>query len=75
MLLVNSFSVLTVPVTVLSSIIDSCVELISEISQYFDIIKEYDEKLGNPALDKDIGIGFFTTFSKQISWFLGKTAA
>lgn len=74
-MMVNSFAVIKMPTQVLSEIVKSCVSLVQAVSDFLAPFDEHKESLGNPELEKDLTRVYFQDFSRQITWFLGRTAA
>jgi len=57
----------------LPSLTSSAIEVLTQISEFFAMKKKYEEKLSCEE-EKDKLFHLLSSFSRSVSWFVGKTA-
>jgi uncharacterized membrane protein len=72
-LYVQTFAVFKLKTSLIPSISQSVIRIVKEVSSFFTLLKQHSEKL-TVADDKDQLKQYFSSFSRNLSWFIGMTA-
>ncbi len=70
-LYVQTFSVFKLKTNLIPAISHSTLDIISQISDYFSVMKKHSEKVSSYCGDKDKLKKFLDSFSRNLCWFLG----